>query len=285
MALTIATNNSALNAAVSASSVNRDMETSMVRLSSGKRINSASDDAAGVAISSRLTAEIRGTNQAIRNALDAQSLIDTAEGAYIEVENIVQRMRELLLQGVNDTNNSNDRANLAQEAYALFDELDRLGEVTSWAGQKLFDGTGGNDGTYNYNEFSFQVGSATGSFNQIKVKIYEIGNDTLIAGLRALTADMKTNFSTLITAADNALNDIGHDRAELGAVSNRLNHTVNNLTNISANLSAAKGGIEDADFALETTELAKNQVLQQASNAMLTQANTAKQNVLSLLQG
>ena len=169
MALSIGTNNSALDAASALFLLGRNIETSMERLATGKRLNSASDDAAGVAISSRLTAEIRGTNQAIRNALDAQALIDTAEGAHVEVENILQRSRELLIQGINDTNNSDDRANLEMEGNALLDEIDRLGEATSWAGQKLFDGTGGNDGTYNYNEFSFQVGADTNPSNQICV--------------------------------------------------------------------------------------------------------------------
>ncbi|MDB3930119.1 flagellin [Paracoccaceae bacterium] len=285
MALTLTTNNAALNAAASASSVNRDMEKSMARLSSGKRINSASDDAAGVAISSRLTAEIRGTNQAIRNALDAQALIDTAEGAHVEVENLLQRGRELLIQGASDTNSANDRANLSKEISAIFDEIERIESATSWAGQNLFDGADGTEDGYKYNDYSFQVGSATDPSNQISIRIYEIGNDTEIAGLRILSADIKTNFTTLLTAADDALSGTASSRSELGAVSNRLNHTVNNLTNISSNLSAAKGGIEDADFALETTNLAKNQILQQASTAMLAQANASKQNVLSLLQG
>jgi flagellin len=284
MALTLTTNNAALNAAASASSVNRDMEKSMARLSSGKRINSASDDAAGVAISSRLTAEIRGTNQALRNALDAQALIDTAEGAHVEVENLLQRGRELLIQGASDTNSTNDRANLSKEISAVFDEIERIEGATSWAGQNLFDGADGTEDGYKYNDYSFQVGSATNPSNQLSVRIYEIGNDTEIAGLRILSTDIKTNFTTLLTAADDALSASASSRSELGAVSNRLNHTVNNLTNMSTNLSAARGAIEDADFALETTELAKNQILQQASTAMLAQANASKQNVLGLLR-
>ena len=133
MALAIATNNAALRAAASASSVNRDMETSMARLSSGKRINSASDDAAGVAISSRLTSNIRGTDQAIRNSLDGQALIDTAEGAHKEIENILQRMREVAVQAANDTNNAQDRANLQAEMDAMSAEIDRIAETTTWA--------------------------------------------------------------------------------------------------------------------------------------------------------
>jgi flagellin len=163
MALAIATNNAALNAAASASSVNRDMETSMARLSSGKRINSASDDAAGVAISSRLSAEIRGTDQAIRNSLDGQALIDTAEGAHREIENILQRMREIAVQAANDTNNDQDRGNLQAEMDAMSAEIDRIAGTTTWAGANLMEDT--------TTPFSFQVGAATGTQNQITIDI------------------------------------------------------------------------------------------------------------------
>mgnify|MGYP001385629301 CR=1 FL=1 len=552
MALAIATNNAALNAAASASSVNREMETSMARLSSGKRINSASDDAAGVAISSRLSAEIRGTDQSIRNALDGQALIDTAEGAHKEIENILQRMREISVQAANDTNNDQDRQNLQAEMDALITEIDRIAGTTTWAGEKLMESETGSF-------FSFQVGAATGDKNQIEITIDGMGanilgfsttvpsadpasstpslnpsldpattvaaellqgpavvaeatevvlhnglkkatmiieqetpttppvpltvnidltdaasinqsvadiNATLLAdgytaagiqavvsatpgqnpgdsgkiefigtaiGTKSITfaedkintvanatvdadgfvtfkdndtsailsftdtttgagkdidldaidptdidaayatingststhglvaeivaqddgsggtigvlklrnavvhatdpgADLTTAPSnqlilssvtsdrtpnqlplssdsdsasseaavgtaprtsvatasealTTIVAIDAAIQTVNIQRSNLGAVSNRLSHTVNNLTNISSNLSAAQGGIEDADFAHETTMLAKNQILQQASTAMLAQANASKQNVLSLLQG
>ena len=521
MALAIATNNAALNAAASASSVNRDMETSMARLSSGKRINSASDDAAGVAISSRLSAEIRGTDQGIRNALDGQALIDTAEGAHKEIENILQRMREVSVQAANDTNNDQDRKNLQAEMNALITEIDRIAGTTTWAGEKLMEDEQGSF-------FSFQVGAATGEKNQIDVTIGGMGanilgfatppetssaaasssstpaatgspvasiaglnltvdgaaaaagnlvldfdngadvsvtldgtetadeiataiaaavNDSAAAGAGTATASgsgvtfdftsatgdyssatsitigaatdvaqapastpaatgdpvasiaglnltvdgaaaaagnlvldfdngaditvaldgtetadeiataiadavnavgvagagtavasgsgVTFNFTNAtgdygsassitigaatnvaqassssstpaaatvptapvtsvataddarvtIKAIDKAIMTVNIQRSELGAVSNRLSHTVNNLTNISSNLSAAQGGIEDADFAHETTMLAKNQILQQASTAMLAQANASKQNVLSLLQG
>jgi flagellin len=278
MALAIATNNAALNAAASASSVNRDMETSMARLSTGKRINTASDDAAGVAISSRLSAEIRGTDQAIRNALDGSALIDTAEGAHKEIENILQRMREVSIQAANDTNNVQDRSNLQAEMDALSAEIDRIAGTTTWAGTSLM-ATGTTS-------FSFQVGSATGTQNQISVAINEMDAEAL--NVQVADVDLGTSGTSRTSAVatiDAAIKTVNDQRSELGAVSNRLNHTVNNLTNISANLSAAKGGIEDADFALETTNLAKNQILQQASTAMLAQANASKQNVLSLLQG
>ena len=285
MALTIGTNNSALQAAAAASSVNRNMETSMERLSTGKRINSASDDAAGVAISSRLSSEVRGTNQSVRNALDAQALIDTAEGAHKEVENILQRMRELAIQAANGTNNTDDITNLEAEFTAMSKEISRIGASTSFAGKALTDEDG--------KTFSFQVGSATGTQNQITVTINSIMSEHIggppadlqtITLIEAAGLDDLTETNAAIDAIDLAIKEVNTQRSELGAVSNRLNHTVNNLTNMSTNLSSAQGRIQDADFALETTELAKNQILQQASTAMLAQANASKQNVLGLLQ-
>ena len=285
MALSIGTNNSALQAAAAASSVNRNMETSMERLSTGKRINSASDDAAGVAISSRLSSEVRGTNQSVRNALDAQALIDTAEGAHKEVENILQRMRELAIQAANGTNNTDDITNLEAEFTAMSKEISRIGASTSFAGKALTDEDG--------KTFSFQVGSATGTQNQITVTINSIMSEHIggppadlqtITLIEAAGLDDLTETNAAIDAIDLAIKEVNTQRSELGAVSNRLNHTVNNLTNMSTNLSSAQGRIQDADFALETTELAKNQILQQASTAMLAQANASKQNVLGLLQ-
>jgi flagellin len=361
MALTIGTNVASLQASAAASSVNRDLETSMARLSTGKRINSAADDSAGVAIASRLSSEIRGTDQAIRNALDGQALIDTAEGGHKEIEEILQRMREVAIQSANDTNSSQDRGNLTAEMDALRTEIDRIAGVTTWAGNSVMDGgAGGTTKT-----FSLQVGAATGTKNQIAVAIGAMDsttlgvtveasttattvgsnmsvtalsngkqtitltsttdvavvagqtmttttdaaalskqineNDTLIgAGVSAVvTTDGKVEISygsshghlqsskaamDVVKNVDAAMLKVGTQRSELGAISNRLTHTVSNMTNISTNLSAARGGIEDADFALETTNLAKNQILQQASTAMLAQANASKQNVLSLLQ-
>ena len=489
-------------AAAAATSVNKDMETSMERLSTGKRINSAADDAAGVAIASRLSSEIRGTNQAIRNAQDGQAMLDTAEGAHKEIENILQRMRELAVQAANDTNDGTDRTNLAAEMTQLTTEIDRIAAVTTWAGQNLLNGTGGanSDG-----QFSFQIGGRTNPGDVLSVTInsmtadalgisaastvdtvtdvvasaaltggatlalggtdtartltvaggitngfvvpfvdnvvttvatddgsaehltidqsdrtavtltladgagafaaadtiaFDIGdtsfsvaladNDgleaTTVAGaaeqvlaaiqakiddgtIVGMTASRSAGVITLakdnvgetlsfsvgdegisitlsdtdqyaddengiaeqmkdaiqakiddgtlsssltvsralgvvtlekggavalgsntaanasITLLDTAIETINTQRANLGAVSNRLDNTVSNLTNVVINLEGGKGRIEDADFAAESTSLAKSQILQQASTAMLAQANASKQNVLSLLQG
>ena len=213
MALAIATNNAALNAAAAASSVNRDMETSMARLSTGKRINSASDDAAGVAIASRLTSEIRGTDQAIRNAVDGQALIDTAEGGHNEIENILQRMREVSVQAANDTNDANDRSNLQAEMTALITEIDRIASVTTWAGQSLMGSSGSS--------FSFQVGTATGDKNQIKVSLAAMGKAALglsggdtakevaaLADAAGVSLDTTTGIMTLDGSAPNYTSDI-----------------------------------------------------------------------------
>lgn len=300
MALTVATNNGALMAQAAASSVNKSMETSMERLATGRRINSASDDAAGVAIASRLTSEIRGTNQGIRNAMDAQALIDTAEGAHIEVSNILQRMRELSVQGATDTNNASDRTNIKTELDALGAEINRISAASKWANQSLVNNTSATTGdfgaTTNATSFTFHVGSGSATTDQLTVSItgvttksLDIGSTTGTAGTATdtslLKVDTVTNALATIVKLDNAIKDINTQRAELGSASNRLDNTVSNLTNMSANLSAGRGRIEDADFAAETTNLAKTQILQQASTAMLAQANASKQGVLSLLQG
>ena len=172
MALTVATNTGALMAQAAASSVNKDMELSMERLSTGKRINGASDDAAGVAIASRLTAEIKGTNQAIRNAMDGQALLDTAEGAHKEVETLLQRMRELAVQAANDTNDANDRTNIKAEIDQLVNEIDRISSTTTWAGQKLLDGS-------DTNGINMQIGSRTTAADSITVTLASTSASTL----------------------------------------------------------------------------------------------------------
>ena len=280
MALSVATNTGALMAQAAASSVNKEMEISMARLSSGKRINSAADDAAGVAIASRLTSEVRGTNQAIRNAMDAQAFLDTAEGAHKEIENILQRMRELAVQAANDSNDATDRDNLDTEFASLIVEIDRISDVTEWAGKSLMAADG---------SFTFQIGSGTAAADSLTVTIQQMGTNSL--GSTATSFVLNTHVSTAslaaiaIDALDAAIQVVNSQRATLGSYSNRLDHTVTNLTNVSTNLQAGLGRIEDADFAAETTNLAKTQILQQASTAMLAQANASKQNVLSLLQG
>jgi flagellin len=408
MALTVATNTGALMAQAAASSVNKEMEISMERLSTGKRINAAADDAAGIAIATRLTSEIKGTNQAIRNAMDGQALIDTAEGSHEEITNLLQRMREISVQAANDTNDANDRVALLLEFEALTSEINRIADVTAWAGQNLLDGGVTTSTSHtDTNSFTLQIGSGTtAASDQITVSIGSVTASALGVGfgtttlasqasvasvasiasvasvasvaaatssasaasvasqasiasvasvasqasvaatgtqasqasyasvasiasraslaslasvdasttrasrasvaslasraevtsqaaivskasgeIHSLSIDSSANALTAINAIDAALVTVNTQRAQLGSYSNRLDSTVSNLTNITNNLAAGKGRIEDADFAAETANLAKTQILQQASTAMLAQANASKQNVLSLLQG
>jgi flagellin len=482
-------------ASSAASSVNKAMETSMNRLSTGLRINTAADDAAGVAIASRLTAEIRGTNQAIRNAADAQALVDTAEGAHVEIDNILQRMRELAVQSANDTNAGQDRTYLQAEMEQLVSEIDRIAATTTWAGQNVMDGTfasknfqigarsnetlttsvnsmasasigqhkidstaaantAANSATATHTTTDFDIlgplgsaqvdfsaqssakvvaaavnndTSATGviatavtkaklssvaagastlsvngtalsftiqsttdltalkdAFNAVagttgvtaafdgtskaaliltdgdgdNIALADYTNGTATASVRAMNYDgtdlsasaaitltsggadssivtgsfrlsangafsvaqqqagstatttavtgyfntgatassslsavsavdigTTSGASSAINVIDGALRMVSSQRADLGAISNRLDSTVSNLTNISTNLEAGRSSIQDADFAAESTALAKAQILQQASTAMLAQANASKQGVLQLLQG
>jgi len=235
VALAIATNTAALNAAASASSVNRDMETSMARLSTGKRINSASDDAAGVAISSRLSSEIRGTDQAIRNSLDGQALIDTAEGAHKEIENILQRMREVSVQAANDTNNSQDRQNLQSEMDALVTEIDRISATTTWAGENLMQP--GGDGT----KFSFQVGSATGKENQISVAITAMGSTAL-----GLAADQSNQPPAMTISATSGGGTFATAEGKISATG--IVEGQNGNTSVTLTLTADASAVVEADL-------------------------------------
>ena len=275
--LSINTNVGALKAAQASYSVNKSMETSMQRLSSGLRINSAADDAAGVQIANRLTAEIQGLNQSVRNAADAQAMLATAEGASQEVHTILLRMRELAVQAANGTaDGGGDRAALKSEFDALETEINRIAAKTTFAGIQLVDGsfTALDSG-------KFQVG-AYGS--ETITHTIESLNSVSIAIPAAIDLTTYTKATSAITALDKAISNVGTEREQLGAVMNRLDHTIANLQNIATNLSAAKGRIIDADFAAETSNLARTQVLQQASMAMLSQANASKQNILSLFQ-
>ena len=275
--LSINTNVGALKAAQASYSVNKSMETSMQRLSSGLRINSAADDAAGVQIANRLTAEIQGLNQSVRNAADAQAMLATAEGASQEVHTILLRMRELAVQAANGTaDGGGDRAALKSEFDALETEINRIAAKTTFAGIQLVDGsfTALDSG-------KFQVG-AYGS--ETITHTIESLNSVSIAIPAAIDLTTYTKANSAIIALDKAISNVGTEREQLGAVMNRLDHAIANLQQVSTNLSTAKGRIVDADFAAETSNLARTQVLQQASMAMLSQANAAKQNILSLFQ-
>ena len=273
MALSVATNIGALAAAKSASSVNKSMETSMARLASGNRINSAADDSAGLAIASRLTAEARGLDMATRNAADAQAMINTVESSHNEISNILQRMRELAVQGASDTNGTADRTNIRTELNQLVSEIDAIKDQTLWAGQALISSA---------QSFVYQTGDAASE--SITVATTLVSASALsVSATSTLTS--ATNFSSYIGTVNSAIATIATYRATYGAVSNRLDHTMANLATNSEAVKASLGRIQDTDFAKETTSLAKDQILQQAATSMLAQANASKQTILSLLQG
>ena len=274
--LSINTNVGALQAASASYSVNKSMETSMQRLSTGKRINSSADDAAGHQIANRMTAEIQGIKMAIRNAADAQALLQTAEGAVEEIQTMLLRIRELAVQSSNGTNTTADRAAIQSEAAALELEISRVANNTTWAGLNIIDGSQSAG-------IVFQVGADSGQTLTHSIYSFSAASSTLNL-TAAMTLGSFASAQTYITALDNAIESVAREREQMGAVMNRLDHTIANLNNVATNLATAKGRIEDADFAAETSNLARTQVLQQASMAMLAQANASKQNILSLFQ-
>ena len=272
--LSINTNIGALNSSQSSYSVNKSMEESMARLSSGKRINSGADDAAGLFITKRMAGEIQGLNQAVRNAADAQAYLATTEGAMEEVHTILLRIRELAVQASNGTYAAQDRVALQAEVTDLQAEITRISRDTTWNGKNLLDGTLTNG-------ISFQIGADNGQ--SVTVAIAAIAPaDLSLSGSAQLTTAI--NAMAYISTVDAAISIISTNRGTYAAAINRLDHAMANMQNISTNLALAKGRIEDADFAAETANLARAQVLQQASMAMLAQANASKQNILTLFQ-
>ena len=269
----------------------RAMGAAMEQLSTGKKINSAADDSAGLAISSRMTAQIRGLDQAVRNANDGISMVNTAEGAMVEVTAMLQRMREITVQSANGTTAADDRTFLNKEYQALATEIERVAQNTQWNGRNILTGSAASTSS---SAVSFQVG-ANGA-QTISVTIGDIsstGNSTFAAlqssgasGSIATTtaASAQTVATSTLTALDAAIKDISTKRADLGAVSNQLTHAVDNLTNIKINAEESRSRILDTDYAQATSELARTQIIQQAGTAMLAQANQLPQTVLALLQ-
>ena len=284
--LNINTNYAASFAANAAKQSASGLNTAMERLSSGSRINYAKDDAAGQAISARLTAEVQGVAMASRNAADAQSLIDTADGALGETSNILLRMRELAVQASNGTLTSDDSAALDAEFQQLEAEIDRIASSTKWAGTDLFTGSATvfHIGTKATDTISHTIGKMAA--HDLGIDSAGADNDASTAGDNLNNADLTTqaNAQATITRLDDAIKLVSTERGKLGAVSNRLSSTIANLDQVGVNLSASKGRIADADFAAETGNLAKNQILQQAATAMLAQANASKGSILTLIR-
>jgi len=290
--ISINTNNGGLFAAKAASQSQATIDSAMQRLSTGSRINNAKDDAAGQAIATRLTAEIQGLEIASRNVADGQSLVDTAEGALQETHTLLLRMREISVQAANGTLSTSDNQALDAEFQQLVKEIDRIAQNTTWAGAALLNGdaTGTEDSTAT---FSFQAGVGNNSGADVfSVTVKNADSTTLdvfVANASDATVNdvnllSQTSAGSAITAVDAAIATVSSERANLGAVSNRMASTMANLDQIRVNLTASKGRIADADFAAETANLAKGQILQQAATAMLAQANASKQQVLTLIR-
>lgn len=281
MALTVNTNTTSLGVQKNLNRASDALSTSMTRLSSGLKINSAKDDAAGLQIATRMTSQIRGQTMAIKNANDGISIAQTAEGAMQEQTNILQRMRELAVQSRNDSNSTNDRVALDKEFQSMASELTRIANSTQLNGKNLLDGSA--------SVMTFQVGSNTGAANQITIDLSakftasDLGVTSSINIQGSDTTAAEANFSAAVSAIDAALQTINSNRADLGAAQNRLTSTINNLQNINENAEAARGRVQDTDFAAETAQLTKQQTLQQASTSVLAQANQLPSAVLKLL--
>ncbi|MCE0738234.1 flagellin Hag [Bacillus sp. G16] len=274
-------NIAALNTLNRLSSNNGAAQKNMEKLSSGLRINRAGDDAAGLAISEKMRGQIRGLDMASKNSQDGISLIQTAEGALTETHSILQRVRELTVQAGNTGTQdaTTDLQAIQDEIDNLLDEVDGISQRTAFNGKNLLDGT-------QTNGFTFQIGANKGQ--QLTVSIGDMS--TAATGLDMLKADYKVTTATaantdaLLTKVDSAINKVSSERGKLGAVQNRLEHTINNLGASSENLTAAESRIRDVDMAKEMSEFTKNNILSQASQAMLAQANQQPQNVLQLLR-
>ncbi len=250
----------------------RAQSTAMQQLSTGLRINGAKDDAAGLAIASKMTSQIKGLDQAVRNSNDAISMLQTADGALSTVSDMMQRMRELAVQAASDTNVSADRTALSGEFTALSDEIERVSSTTQWNTMNLLDGTGGASGS-----FTFQVGASTTTGSAVTVTVTALakpsGDLTSISGA-----------STAMDSMDAAIASVNASRSNLGASINRLTYAADNLSNISQNASASRSRVQDTDYAKASTELARTQIISQAATAMLAQANQSQQSVLALLK-
>ncbi len=270
----INTNMSSLIALNNLNTTNNAMDANLEKLSSGLRINKAADDAAGLAISEKMKGQINGLNQAERNAQDGISLIQTAEGAENEIHSILQRMRELAVQASNDTNTTADQAQTDKEFQALNQEIDRIAKTTQFNTQNLTDGT--------FSGKLIQVGANAGQTISVTIGNMQIASTNLSTSTLSVTST--ANATAAITALDTAIANVSTDRAGLGALQNRLTHTINNLTSESQNITAAQSRIADVDMAAEMADYTKNQILSQAGTAMLAQANQRTQGILSLFR-
>lgn len=288
MALFVNTNVSSLNAQRQLLASTLGLNTAFTRLSSGFRINSAADDAAGLQISNRMTSQINGMNQAVRNANDGISVAQVAEGALQETTNMLQRMRELVVQADNGINSAQDRQAIQEEINELQKELNRIADTTEFSGKKLLNGdiAGG---------INFLVGSTGSAAERVSISVNSMradaigsgveidGNAVAIGSVADVDVSATQSSQEQLTVLDKAISEVGSQRSRLGAIQNRFNSTISNLTNVVENVSAARSRIMDTDFAAETAKLVRFQIMQQASIAILAQANQRPQAALSLL--
>ena len=288
----INTNVSATLASNAVSRNERAMSTAMERLSTGKRINSAADDAAGLAIASRMSSQVKGLEQAARNASDGISMVQTIEGAGKEVINILTRMKEIAVQAASGTYSSDDRTALNLEFTELRNEIDRISDDTAWNTKKLMDASGNGGST----PITLQVGAGNNQTMVVTFKDWSVDYDTnatttgvygdTTTGINTISVSgaNNTNATAAIVALDAAIKNASAELATYGSYINRLEYAQDNLLNVAQNTDASRSRIEDADYASETSELAKTQIIAQAGTAMLAQANQIKQTVLALLQ-
>ena len=287
----INTNISALKAQNALANNARAMTNAMEQLSTGSRVNSAKDDAAGLAIGTTMTSQIRGLNQAVRNANDGVNMLQTAEGAMVEQTNMLQRMRELAVQSANSTNSTEQRDYLNNEFQQLGSQIGAIGDQTMWNSSNVLSAQ----------TMKFQVGSLSGqnielTLSSVSLDGLDITNVVITSGTTSTTADTTAtvmltiagasggNASAALEVLDKALTTINSQRSKIGATINRLTYAADNLSNTSTNLSASRSAIMDTDYATASSQLSKNQIIQQAATAMLAQANQQPQSVLSLLK-
>ena len=280
MSTVINTNIKSLMAANALTVNGRAMTHTMQSLSTGSRINQASDDAAGLSIRENMTAQIRGLNAAVRNANDAISMLQTADGAMEEQSVMLQRMRELGVLAQNDTYSSAQRTAMEDEFTALRDEIDRIGADTQWNNFDLLDATGGNMGLAS--NFSFQIGA--NSSQTIEVTITDQSTTGALSAIASSSVSSAASAASAVTALDTAIAALAANRSVIGAGVNRLTHAADNATNIAQNVTASRSRVTDTDYAAATSELARTQIIQQAATAILAQANQQPQTVLSLLK-
>ena len=275
----INTNVSALLAQQAQTKNAREMSAAMQQLSTGSRINSAKDDAAGQAIGQTMTAQVRGLNQAIRNVNDGVNLAQTADGALSETGNMLQRMRELAVQSASGTYSNTQRGYLQTEFTALASQIDKVASETTWNGMTVLTGTTGSTAT---GTFTFQSGQASGQ--SISVSITSMTLTGLSMTAAAVGISSAASASSAIASLDTAIGLVNTERAKIGAGINQMTYAADNLTNISGNIQASRSTIMDTDYATASTQLSKTQIIQQAATAMLAQANQQPQSVLALLK-